>query len=89
MIEELDDEEVDDGFFQQKKIECAKIPEPPQDDKSFLSLPMATKLKDVGFSDAALTTISTYEAFQEIVKEPDEEMLIVTTIKNQTAEKKA
>ena len=46
-------------------------------------------IKSVGFSDAALTTISTYEPYQEIVKEPEEEMLIVSTIKNQTAENKA
>ena len=50
---------------------------------------MSLKLKNLGFSDAALTTISTYEPFQDIIKEPEEEMLIVTTIKNQTAEKKA
>ena len=59
------------------------------DDKSFLQLPIAKQFKQIGFSDAALTTVSTYEKFQEIVKEPEEEMLIVSTIKNQTAENKA
>lgn len=88
-IEELDDEDVDSDFFQRKKAECAKIEDTTLDDRSFLELPIAKKFKEIGFSDAALTTISTYDPFQEILKEPEEELLIVTTIKNQTAEKKA
>lgn len=87
-IEELDDEVVDEGFFERKMKECEERIE-PTDNLSFLQLPMACKLKSIGFSDKALTTISTYDAFTEIMNEPEEEMLIVSTIKNQTAEKKA
>lgn len=87
-IEELDDEVVDEGFFERKIKECEEHIE-QTDSQSFLQLPMACKLKSIGFSDKALTTISTYDAFTEIMNEPEEEMLIVSTIKNQTAEKKA
>jgi hypothetical protein len=85
----LDDEPVEAGFFSRKKTQCASIKEPVLDDCSYLKLPLVKKLKGVGFSDTALATIATYDPFQEILKEPEEEMLIVTTIKNQTAEKKA
>ena len=82
MIEELDDEEVDNEFFQRKKVECSEIKDVNENDKSFLDLPLVKRIKDIGFSDAALTTITTYDPYQEIIKEPEEEMLIVTTIKN-------
>lgn len=82
MIEELDDEEVDNEFFQRKKVECSEIKDVNENDKLFLDLPLIKRIKDIGFSDAALTTITTYDPYQEIIKEPEEEMLIVTTIKN-------
>ena len=40
LIEDLDDEEVDEDFFEKKKRECRLIPEDSGVDKSFLDLPL-------------------------------------------------
>lgn len=63
MIEELDDEIVDNEFFQRKKVECMEIEDEATYDNSFLDLPLVKKIKDIGFSDAALTTIATYDPY--------------------------
>lgn len=36
LIEELDDEAIEDGFFERKKLECTKIKDTTVDDRSFL-----------------------------------------------------
>lgn len=63
LIEELDDEIVTADFFSRKKNELRGLEEPEGDDRGFLNLPLIEMIKSIGFTDAALTTISTYEPY--------------------------
>jgi hypothetical protein len=86
LIEELDDELVTDGFFHAKKQYAMSLQEPVK--QGMINLSFYQKFKQMGVHEDTLKVLNQAE-IDEIDKEENEEMLLVTTIKNQTPEKKA
>lgn len=88
-IEDLDDEEVDETFFQRKIEECKKAMKSNMRKKTApKELPLIKKFNEFGVSYETLLKL-TGEGISQIDTEPDEDQLLVQTIKNLTPEQKA
>ena len=88
-IEDLDDEVVDETFFQRKIEECKKaVNQNVRKKTDMKSLPMIKMFHEFGVSYETLIKLSG-ESISQIDTEPDEDELLVSTIKNLTPEQKA
>lgn len=88
-IEELDDEVVDEAFFQNKIQECKTAAQSNVRKKTDIkSLPLLKTFHSFGVSYETLIKLCG-ENISQIDTEPDEDELLVSTIKNLTPEQKA
>ena len=87
-IEDLDDELVDETFFQRKIQECKKAVNDGRKKTDIKSQPFVKMFHEFGVSYETLIKL-TGESISQIDTEPDEDQLLVTTIKNLTPEQKA
>lgn len=88
-IEDLDDEDVDETFFQRKIEECKKAVNQNLKKKTDIkSLPLVKMFHEFGVSYETLIKL-TGESIATMDTEPDEDQLLVQTIKSLTPEQKA